>query len=50
VLFDVPPVEEWPRNATYIGIYYENERGLIIAPIGSIPRPEVERMEERDGT
>jgi hypothetical protein len=47
VAVDVLPVEEWPRNATYIGVYYENDSGLI-SPICDIPRTEAERMEASD--
>jgi hypothetical protein len=47
VSIDVPPIENWPRDATHIGLYYENG-GRLISPLGDITRHEAERMEAGD--
>ena len=48
VAVEIPPVSEWPRSATYIGVYYANDRGPI-DEIFSIDREQAERMEAERG-
>ena len=44
VAVKIAPVSEWPRSATYIGVYYANDRGPI-DEIFSIDREQAECMD-----